>query len=333
MPRHHPNGASRDSDPPTEDGAEVPSRRLGRAPDEALERALGWAAEQGFAATSTEPLAGDVSARRYVRLTAGAERLVLALYPPEIASTCERFTATSHILTQAGVRVPRLVAVDCEHGRMLLEDVGRATLFDERDRGWMELEPYLELAVEVVARLAALPATSVAGLNPPLDETLLARELEHTWRIALGDADLVRGGFPAALATAFGRMVSELARSPRVVAHRDFMARNLVPLPADSGSPRRIVVLDHQDLRLAPAAYDLASLLNDSLYPPTDLADRLRSRLADSVRTIDYHRAAAQRGLKIVGTFLGFAERGDRRHLPLVDPSLEAARGHLAVLP
>lgn len=329
MPRHRQNGASRGSDTPTGTDAESPSHGL----DGTLDGALDWAAEQGFEATSVEPLAGDVSARRYLRLTTAGGGVVLALYPSEIASTCERFAVTSGILEEAGVRVPRLVAVDCGHGRMLLEDVGRTTLYDERDREWAELEPYLERAVEVAARLAAIPAASVAGLNPPLDETLLGRELEHTWRVALGDADLMRAGLPAALAAAFGRMVSELAHSPRVVAHRDFMARNLVPMARDSGSPHRLVVLDHQDLRLAPAAYDLASLLNDSLYPPTDLADRLLSRSADPLRTIDYHRAAAQRSLKIVGTFIGFAQRGNPRHRPLVEPSLEAARRHLAALP
>jgi len=53
-----------------------------------------------------------------------------------------------------------------------------------------------------------------------------------------------------------------------------------------------------------------------------------KRRLPDNVR-----RAAGQRALKIVGTFAAFAERGVDRYLPLVDPSLAAARRHLDRLP
>ena len=78
--------------------------------------------------------------------------------------------------------------------------------------------------------------------------------------------------------------------------------RNLLPL----GPGPELVVIDHQDLRLAPAAYDAAALLNDSLYPPEELA---LSLLGD-LEAIDYHRCAVQRTLKIIGTFVKFARAG-----------------------
>ena len=108
------------------------------------------------------------------------------------------------------------------------------------------------------------------------------------------------------------------------------MARNLVPLP----EPPELAVLDHQDLRMAPPLYDLASLLNDSLYPPADLEGELVAGVLDSPdERLDYHRAAAQRTLKAVGTFLAFARRGDGRHRRLVRPTLERALAHLRQLP
>ena len=58
-------------------------------------------------------------------------------------------------------------------------------------------------------------------------------------------------------------------------------------------------MLDHQDLRLGPPRYDLASLLNDSLFPPPELEARLvRAALGEEATAedfLDYHRAAAQR--------------------------------------
>jgi aminoglycoside/choline kinase family phosphotransferase len=109
------------------------------------------------------------------------------------------------------------------------------------------------------------------------------------------------------------------------------MARNLA-LP----SPRRprLILLDHQDLRLGPRLYDLASLLNDSLFAPPALEAALLRRLApDDESRLGYHRAAAQRTLKAAGTFQAFALRGVERHLRLIPPTLERSLYHLARLP
>jgi aminoglycoside/choline kinase family phosphotransferase len=107
------------------------------------------------------------------------------------------------------------------------------------------------------------------------------------------------------------------------------MARNLMLGPEGD-----LTVIDHQDLRLGPPWYDLASLLNDSLYatPKIERAMLDRARVARPGREA-YHRAAAQRTLKITGTFAAFARRGFERHSRLIDPSLRAARRHLLRLP
>src|SRR5690606_16583196 len=92
-----------------------------------------------------------------------------------------------------------------------------------------------------------------------------------------------------------------------------------------------LAVLDHQDLRLGPSAYDAASLFNDSLYPDEE---RVRVILGEALwASAGYHAAVVQRALKIVGTFASFARRGHPRHLPLVAPSLRRALAHLAAMP
>jgi aminoglycoside/choline kinase family phosphotransferase len=101
------------------------------------------------------------------------------------------------------------------------------------------------------------------------------------------------------------------------------MVRNLMPLPDGAG----LVVLDHQDLRLGPPLYDLASLLNDTLFPPPAaeealLAGALTSEAERAPVLRSYHRAAAQRTLKAVGTYAKFARLGADRHLPLIAPTL-----------
>jgi N-acetylmuramate 1-kinase len=322
----------------------------------------GQAGDAGQAADlAIEPLPGDVSPRRYARLApAAGPSAILATYPPEARAVCPRFLATTRLLEAAGVRVPRVLAADCERGFMLLEDLGPRTLAERRHLPWSELAGFFDDALAQAARIAALPKAEVAGLNPPLGRALLERELTQTRDAFLVPRGLAgEGELAAELAALLAEICARLAAEEPVPCHRDFMARNLIPLApcvadaGDTGEPRRaagahanehardapghaprVGVLDHQDLRLGPPAYDLASLLNDTLFPPPEVERELLRRAAPSRPERErYHRAAAQRTLKAVGTYAAFARRGVDRHLPLIPPTLGRALGHLARTP
>jgi aminoglycoside/choline kinase family phosphotransferase len=286
-----------------------------------------WLAGTGFDLREIRPLAGDVSPRRYERLTAGdGTTAILALYPADHRATCVRFARTTAILAGAGVPVPRVLAADCERGWMLLQDLGEHTLAELRDRPWRELAAYFEQAAALAARIAALPLDVMRDLNPPLDGALMLRELAQTRQLFLEPQGLL----PAlAMDTALVDLCGELAADPPVPCHRDYMARNLVPEGADG-----VAVLDHQDLRLGPPAYDLASLLNDTLFPPRGLERQLvDAAFPTAAGRLRYHRAAAQRTLKAVGTYAAFARRGSSRHLPLIAPTLRRFLRHFASVP
>jgi len=324
----------------------------GRSPvDPAL---TAWLAERGFPPQGPlVPLAGDVSARRYLRVplrseaeadvaggaVPGAGRdagpsAVLALYPADLPSACRRFLSSGELLAAAGVRVPRVLAVDCDAGRMLVEDLGPQTLdVWAAGRPWSEVTPRFRAALTAARRIAALPAGAVAALSPPLDAALLRRELELTGehflrpRGLLADAALARR-----LDAALDDLVAALAAPPAVPCHRDFMVRNLVPVKAGG-----VAVLDHQDLRLGPPRYDLASLLNDTLFPPRQVEEALLAEHGvgeegTAART-DYHRAAAQRTLKAVGSYAMAAAAGKGRHLGRIPATLGRALDHLAAIP
>ena len=95
------------------------------------------------------------------------------------------------------------------------------------------------------------------------------------------------------------------------------MVRNLMPLGGGE-----LAVLDHQDLRLGPPPYDVAPLLKDTLFPPAGAEEALVALVSHPDGRLQYHRAAAQRTLKAVGTYASFARRGAIRHLPLIPPTL-----------
>jgi aminoglycoside/choline kinase family phosphotransferase len=291
-----------------------------------------WLASMGYEVLEATSLAGDVSPRRYFRLLLGDGRsAILAYYPAELRDACDRFVVTTKLLHDTRVRVPAILGASCKEGFMLLEDLGKSTLYDRRDDGWASLSPYFEESIAVWQHIRSLPLESIRDLNPALDRDLLLAELQQTWEIYLtprqltGDSSLSR-----ALWQALAEVCEQLSKEPQVVCHRDFMARNLVPL-AGAG---RLGVLDHQDLRQGPSFYDLASLLNDSLFPPPELESALLARcISNDSEMLSYHRAALQRTVKVVGTFEAFAKRGNPRRLRLIPPTLSKALYHLERVP
>lgn len=270
------------------------------------------------------PLVGDVGTRSYFRYApddGGSQ--ILAVFPAKMRDACERFLATTELLTRAGVRVPRVLAADCTAGWTWLEDLGPQTLY-QRFRTvpdpWEELTPWYRRAMSVLDAVRALPMEAVSAVgNPPLDAELLRREL------ALTETHFLEPRGHSGWGPVLDDLVAEIGAVPRVPCHRDFMLRNLMPLEdgGDDGGSIAVGVLDHQDLRPGPPLYDEASLLNDSLFPPAEVVTAL---LAD--RSLLYHRVAAQRTLKAVGTY---ARTG--HHADLVEPTFSRARSHLARVP
>lgn len=319
------------------------SRRSEVAPR--LEAILETLEAAGWKVASTEALAGDVGRRRYLRLGLAGRRdpasssAVLALYPPEERSACHRFERTSELLRGVGVRVPEILVRDCDRGWMLLEDLGPDTLYRRfygRPEPWHQLAHWYRRAMAVAARISSLPPERVATLSPPLDGAGLARELEQTWEAFLAPRGLSRDeGSGKGLARVLEGLCRRLGRD-LVPCHRDFMVRNLVPLDGEKspGGAPELAVIDHQDLRLGPRFYDLASLLNDSLFPPAELEAALVREVAahsgrgDSGLPPAYLRAVVQRTLKAVGTF---ARHG--AHLELIRPTYRRALEKLGALP
>ncbi|HEX2253639.1 MAG TPA: phosphotransferase [Thermoanaerobaculia bacterium] len=295
-------------------------------------RLAGWLEARGFALSRVEALPGDVSKRRYYRVhLAGRGSAVLATYPSDQVRVCERFRTTTRLLTEAGVRVPEVLAAECHGGLCLVEDLGEQTLHEwSENRSWDEVLPYYLSVLEPMARVAALPTGSVRDLSRPLDLELLEWELDKTWTTYLEPQGLAG---PPETERRFRQALSELCRAvaavPPVPCHRDLTPRNLVPLPDGATA-----ILDHQDLRLGPPLYDLASLLNDTLFPPPDVEQEMMEGWGMSLaRRLDYHRVAAQRTLKAVGSYAGAALQGNDRRLELIPSTLRRALDHLRGAP
>ena len=250
----------------------------------------------------------DAGFRSYWRATAaGCDSLVVMDSPPALEDV-RPWLRMRDLLEAGAVRVPRVLARDVERGFLLLEDLGVDTLLHVVDAG--NADAHVDAAIDQLLRIQAIPAPD--GL-PAYDEALLARELRLFDEWFLGRHLGVQPGCGdlEALDLAYRVLIDAALAQPRVLVHRDYMPRNLMPV--DGG----LAVLDFQDAVLGPVAYDPASLFRDAFlsWPPERVEGwllRYHARaLAAGVPVPpapdrflrDARLIAIQRHLKVLGIF------------------------------
>ena len=281
-----------------------------------LERALG---SLGFDVAVVTPLAGDASQRRFFRVV-GADRgsVVAALYPAEIAAQAGRDHAVQRWGFDRGLPIPR--PLGCTGAVTVSEDLGDT-----------DLERALAAGVDAVPlaldALAAFGSCRWHGLaTPPFDAALFRRELAVFEEFTFGQRrDPATGAFLDSLA-------QRLADHPYRLVHRDFHVNNLF---LHGG---KVLAVDFQDMRAGPDTYDLVSLLRErsgaqAIGGEEQWKARAAHRLAwDAGWEARYLECAAQRGLKVIGTFLRLASRGRRHYLDWIPPVASRALAALEEL-
>lgn len=295
-------------------GLEVRIREFANTHDWAIER--------------IDRLAGDVSTRLYFRVADRHRTAIVAVYPPADWKAAERFVRSGELFASIGVRVPAVLGLDADERLMMLEDLG-STCYQLAVDQAIDLERVFAVGAEMVPMISALDLDAEPLLLPPLDSAVLSKEMATAADALEALATDSHRARLRTLLDGVGTTIEEhLTGMPLAAAHRDFMIRNLVPLPNGT-----LAVLDHQDLRPAPAGYDFASLTNDSVFPSFELVDELRRRWLPALETDDYHWLAAQRTLKASGTYAGALTRGNDIHRQLIGPTVERLVDHLRALP
>jgi aminoglycoside/choline kinase family phosphotransferase len=313
---------------------------------ERLERYL---AASGFAARSPRivPLTGDASDRRYFRLifpdTPG-DSVVLALHAGPITFETLPFARVSELLHRLQLPAPAILGHSDAEGIVALQDLGDVTL--QAHLGAASATEHAALYREAVALIDALQrrgAELAAENYPPyhiaFDTDKLTWELDFFVRhfvSALRGVTLTSTQ-QATLSEEWRTLAEELASEPRVLCHRDYHSRNLMP---HNG---RLYLIDFQDARLGPDTYDLVSLLRDSYMDieERDLEELIAYFMAlkgDGRDVAEFRRRfdamALQRNLKALGTF-GFqtTTRQNPVYLQYVPRTLRYVRVNLLKYP
>jgi aminoglycoside/choline kinase family phosphotransferase len=278
----------------------------------------------GWADVRTEVLAGDASARRYLRLVGHGTTAVLMDAPPVRCGSIAPFLRVSSHLAGLGISAPRILASDTVEGLILLEDLGDDSFLRVMD-GYVAVEEILYgaaldtvVAFQAGSPPAELPVWDAAHmtelLRPAFSESLGGEGRFDHWRDALVDS------------------LAALDTGPRVFCHRDFHAGNLFWLPNRHGIAR-VGVIDHQDAFVGHPAYDLVSLITDARR---DLAPGLAEDLSrhwldltggsDARLRADLPLLVIQRNLRIHGVLTRLTRTGKPQYAAF----LPRVRRHLA---
>lgn len=234
------------------------------------------------------------------------------------------FVRVASLLAEMGMSVPQIIASDVAEGLLLLEDLGDMTFTRALQESHDE-EALYRLATQATIELHRRLDPERLALLPVHDEERCLREvsllLEWYWPAIDSACAPPDQAVADSFLAAWQKVLPSRNRVPKSIALFDFHVDNLMILPARSGV-MACGLLDFQDAVSAPMGFDLASLLEDVRRT---VPQEIKIKMIDcylsafpEVRKSDfltaYYISAAQRNVRIVGTFARLLRRDGKAH-------------------
>ena len=325
----------------------------------------------GFAQAERQYVQGDASTRAYERLTLQGASYILMNSPKRpdgppvrdgkpysaiahLAESVTPFVAMAQALRAQGLSAPAILAADRDAGLLVIEDLGSELVVAGDPPA--PIEPRYEVAADLLAALHHAPLPGVLTVEPgvdyalpryDLDAFLIEVELLVDWYLPRLDVKLP-GDKRDSYVELWRQALAPVLAAPTTWVLRDVHSPNLLWLPERQGLAR-VGLLDFQDAVMGPAAYDLASLLQDARVDVPEMMEiALLSRYTRARRAADpafdapafaqtYATLAAQRASKILGIFARLDARDGKpqylRHMPRVWAYLHRSLAHPALAP
>ncbi len=258
---------------------------------------VGWVRSRLGDNIAVDKLSGDISGRLFWRVFSGRDTMILMdsgntpIWP---------WLDIHDLLVQKGFPVPSVVDCDTKQGWVLQEDLGDLRLTDVDDDEYVE---YIDDALDLLFRMqrelnSKFCSGSIAGRRSFTPAFFMA-ELENTLESLFFRLLSVPMDDLLALQVEM-RNLCAMIDGDTVFTHRDFHSANLMI------HKKRLIMVDWQDARFGPPAYDLVSLLRDS-YRDIGLSWEGRAKkfvnAQGNLNMFQVALAACQRNLKAAGTF------------------------------
>jgi aminoglycoside/choline kinase family phosphotransferase len=284
---------------------------------------------------------GDASTRAYFRAKADDRSIIIALYGSpfderlsaldrlammelenpsarlSFASDAVAYIEATALFLEADLPVPRIIATSGANQVLFIEDVGDTRLQDwMQDRSEEELKEAYQQAMQLIVKIQE--ATKLATEAGSICSQLCFDEAKLKWELGFFFVNYVNkylnlkldATTSMAIQQDFKALCTELAARPRVLTHRDYHTRNLMM------KGEAMFIIDHQDARMGPASYDVASFLSDPYAAideaikkeMLDLFIEMKTRSSIPLTNIEafrqeLHLMTIQRMLKAIGTY------------------------------
>ncbi len=274
-------------------------------------------AAQGWGDAQQEPLAGDASSRRYIRLYSGPRCAILMIDPQGDTAL---FASLSRHLRDVGLSAPDIYAATSE--LMLLEDFGDAQFARVAKNEPNLVQTLYTYAVDVLCHLEHSPLPPDLTLATP---DHLGQMIEPAFTHYLPLMGVDTGDTASEITSRLTDLLAQNLPPDHVLVLRDYHAENMIWLPDRSGV-QSVGLLDFQDALAGPPIYDLVSLLQDARRDVSEdcnaatLAHYLNKSGRSQAEVLPaFHLLGLQRNLRILGIFARLAvERGKPAYLSLI---------------
>jgi hypothetical protein len=303
--------------------------------DRRLEQARAWLQQLDVEIQSDfHAIAGDASLRRYFRLQANSDSLILMDAPPP-GEDVRPFIDIARRLRSADLHAPKIVHADCQNGYLLLEDLGDdlyRELLHEQNAG-----DYFPGLFDVLKNLAQTVDTTDL---PEFDAIKLRSDMDlfPDWYLGHHRNSMPRGQFDAIWDGFCKCIIDSALDQPQCFVHRDFHSCNLLKTSSNS-----VGIIDFQDAVIGPVSYDFISLIWDRYInwprqPIENWMEEIRLKLELEIEPGQWLRycdlMGLQRNIKIVGIFARLHYRdGKNGYIEMIPRFYEYVTGSLRRYP
>lgn len=300
----------------------------------------------GFSPINLQQLCEDGSTRKYSRFnTPEGPRLLMQVQGREssalqegvyewlvILQTLQKYKIYTPTVYQLIPSISSLVIEDC--GDELLETRIRGVL-DNKNSDKKNILSIYRPAFQMIGRFLSIKKIpSELWCTRSFDEAKLQYELNFFAQHALscwGKSFLSKEEKDCFFEET-KKLCSHISQVPKYFVHRDFHSRNLI------FNNHHLYVIDFQDARLGPAAYDLVSLCFDPYVDLTStdrfhffsealqmLSETNGKNVKDEILS-SWQAVFLQRQLKAIGSFFYLSKIKNRDYTPAIQPALGLLR-------
>lgn len=284
------------------------------------------------------PLTEDGSNRQYFRIAPNNTSKTFILMQVHGQDAMDLSTGQyswlriAELLKTHKVLVPGNIQILSEYDSILIEDFGDQCLDNYvKSASKEQVEKRYTQVGENLCRLLNIPPDYQSTWSRRgFDYYLLKKELDFFKDQYLSNSPSLRKFEKAGLLTEeLSALAEDISKIPQHFTHRDFHSRNLLVYENQIG------IIDFQDARWGPAAYDLCSLCFDP-YVNFDFETRetlfsrilnqISQRLGNSIPQEiqeNWRNVCLQRLLKAIGSFAFLTKKGKRDYTQYIRPTLE----------